>query len=83
MKIPEGSHGLVYVRVSTAHQADDELPIESQVAELTAAVERAGATCEVVKDAGISGTDYAGRPGLQSIASRARESKPGFAWVLV
>ncbi len=83
MKIPVGSHGIVYVRVSTAHQADDELPVESQVAELTTAVERAGATCEVVKDAGVSGTDYAGRPGLQSIASRARESKPGFAWVLV
>jgi len=83
MKIPAGSHGIVYVRVSTSHQAEDELPVESQIAELTAAVEHAGATCEVVKDAGISGTDYQGRPGLQSIASRAREAKPGFEWVLV
>lgn len=83
MNIPAGSHGIIYVRVSTAHQAEDELPVDSQIAELTAAVERAGATCEVVKDAGISGTDYQGRPGLQSIASRAREAKPGFAWVLV
>lgn len=83
MKIPAGSHGIVYVRVSTAHQAEDELPVDSQIAELTAAVERAGATCEVVKDVGISGTDYEGRPGLQSIATRAREAKPGFEWVLV
>ncbi len=83
MNIPAGSHGIVYVRVSTAHQAEDELPVESQVAELATAVERAGATCEEVKDVGISGTDYQGRPGLQSIASRAREAKPGFAWVLV
>jgi hypothetical protein len=64
VKIPAGSHGIVCVRVSTAHQAEDELPVESQIAELPAAVERAGATCEVVKDAGISGTDYQGRPGL-------------------
>ena len=28
-------------------------------------------------------TDYQGRPGLQSIASRTREAKPGFAWVFV
>jgi DNA invertase Pin-like site-specific DNA recombinase len=38
IKIPAGSHGIVYVRVSTEHQASDELPIASQVAELTAAV---------------------------------------------
>ena len=42
IKIPAGSHGIVYVRVSTDHQASDELPIASQVAELTAAIERAG-----------------------------------------
>jgi DNA invertase Pin-like site-specific DNA recombinase len=65
IKIPAGSHGIVYVRVSTEHQASDELPIASQVAELTAAVERAGATCDVVQDAGISGTDLEGRQGLQ------------------
>jgi hypothetical protein len=51
MKIPAGSHGIVYVRVSTAHQVEDELPVDSQIAKLTAAVERAGATCEVVKNA--------------------------------
>lgn len=81
--IPAGSHGIVYVRVSTEHQASDELPIASQIAELTAAVERAGATCEVVQDAGISGTDIEGRRGLQSIAARAREPHPTFSWVLV
>jgi DNA invertase Pin-like site-specific DNA recombinase len=83
IKIPAGSHGIVYVRVSTEHQASDELPIASQVAELTAAVERAGATCDVVQDAGISGTDLEGRQGLQSIISRAREGGPSFSWVLV
>lgn len=61
IKIPAGSHGIVYVRVSTAHQADDELPVDSQIAELTAAVAAAGATCEVVKDVGISGADFEGR----------------------
>ncbi len=81
--IPAGSHGIVYVRVSTEHQASDELPIASQIAELTAAVERAGATCEVVQDAGISGTDVEGRRGLQSIAALAREPHPTFSWVLV
>jgi DNA invertase Pin-like site-specific DNA recombinase len=40
--IPAGSDGIVYVRVSTAHQAEDELPADSQLAERTAAVERAG-----------------------------------------
>lgn len=83
IKIPAGSHGIVYVRVSTEHQASDELPIASQVAELTAAVEHAGATCDVVQDAGISGTDLEGRQGLQSIISRAREGGPSFSWVLV
>jgi site-specific DNA recombinase len=83
IQIPAGSHGIVYVRVSTEHQASDELPIASQVAELTAAVERAGATCDVVQDAGISGTDLEGRQGLQSIISRAREGGPSFSWVLV
>ena len=37
------------------------MPIASQVAELTAAVERAGANCDVVQDAGISGTHLEGR----------------------
>ena len=83
IKVPAGSHGIVYVRVSTAHQAEDELPVDSQVAELTAAVTAAGATCEVVKDAGISGTDFEHRPGLQEIVARAREPKPNFQWVLV
>jgi site-specific DNA recombinase len=83
VKIPAGSHGIVYVRVSTAHQAEDELPVDSQVSELTAAVEAAGATCEVIKELGISGTDFHGRAGLQSIASRARETHPNFSWVLV
>ena len=83
IKIPAGSHGIVYVRVSTAHQADDELPVDSQIAELTAAVAAAGATCEVVKDVGISGTDFEGRPGLQEIVGRAREPHPGFEWVLL
>ena len=36
------------------------MPIASRVAELTAAVEWAGATCDVVQDAGISGTDLEG-----------------------
>lgn len=31
MSIIAGSHGIVYVRVSTWHQAEDELPIESQI----------------------------------------------------
>lgn len=83
LSIPPGSHGKVYIRVSTQHQADDELPVDSQVAELTAAVAAAGATCDVVVDAGISGTDLEGRAGLQSIAAAAREPKPGFTWVLV
>jgi len=83
ISIPAGTHGKIYVRVSTQHQADDELPIESQVAELTAAVRAAGATADVVADAGISGTDLEGRPGLQSIASAARDANPGFTWVLV
>src|SRR5579859_3251590 len=83
IKIPTGTHGIVYVRVSTAHQAEDELPVDSQVAELTAAVAAAGATCEVVKDAGISGTDFEHRPGLQEIVARAREPRPNFTWVLV
>jgi site-specific DNA recombinase len=83
IKIPAGSHGIVYVRVSTAHQAEDELPVDSQIAELTRAVADAGATCEVVKELGISGTDFEGRAGLQSIASRARETHPDFSWVLV
>ena len=77
---PTGSHGIVYVRVSTEHQASDELPIASQIAELTAAVERAGATCGVIQDAGISGTDVEGRQGLQTIAARVREPHPTFAW---
>jgi site-specific DNA recombinase len=81
--IPPGSHGIVYARVSTQHQAEDELPIASQVAELRAAVIAAGATCEVVTDEGISGTDLESRAGLQSIASRARDAHPGFTWVLV
>jgi hypothetical protein len=50
------------------------LPIASQVAELTAAVERAGATCDVVQDAGISGTDLeavaAGGPATDEGVSR-------------
>jgi site-specific DNA recombinase len=83
LPIAARSHGIVYVRVSTQHQADDELPIDSQVAELSAAVAAAGATCEVVSDAGISGTDLEGRAGLQSITARARDPKPGFEWVLV
>ena len=83
IKIPAGTHGIVYVRVSTAHQAEDELPVDSQIAELTAAVAAAGATCEVVKDVGISGTDFEGRPGLQEIVGRAREPHPGFKWVLL
>lgn len=83
IKIPAGSHGIVYVRVSTAHQADDELPVDSQIAELKAAVAAVGATCEVVTDAGISGTDFEHRPGLQEIVARAREPKPNFQWVLV
>jgi site-specific DNA recombinase len=44
---------------------------------------RAGATCEVVQDAGVSGTDIEGRRGLQSIAALAREPHPTFSWVLV
>src|SRR5213078_3576962 len=83
IKIPAGSHGIVYVRVSTEHQASDEFPIASQVAELTAAVERAAATFDVVQEAGISGTDLEVRQGLQSVISRAREGGPGFSWVLV
>ncbi len=83
IKIPAGTHGIVYVRVSTAHQADDELPVDSQVAELTAAVAAAGATCDVIKDAGISGTEFDHRPGLQQVIARAREQKPNFKWVLV
>jgi site-specific DNA recombinase len=83
IKIPSETHGIVYVRVSTAHQAEDELPIDSQIAELKAAVTAAGATCEVVTDAGISGTDFEHRPGLQDIVARAREPKPNFKWVLV
>src|SRR5665811_2553942 len=83
INIPPGSHGIVYVRVSTAHQADDELPVDSQIAELTSAVASAGATCDVVKELGISGTDFEGRAGLQAIAARAREAHPNFSWVLV
>jgi site-specific DNA recombinase len=83
IKVTAGSHGIVYVRVSTAHQAEDELPVDSQIAELTAAVATAGATCEVIRDAGISGTDFEHRPGLQEIVARAREPKPNFNWVLV
>jgi DNA invertase Pin-like site-specific DNA recombinase len=80
--VPPGSHGKIYVRVSTMHQAGDELPIESQISELQAAVDAAGATAEVVIDAGISGTDLEGRAGLQSIMAAAREDRPGFSWVL-
>lgn len=29
IKIPAGSHGIVYVRVSTAHQAEDALTVDS------------------------------------------------------
>jgi DNA invertase Pin-like site-specific DNA recombinase len=82
LAVPPGSHGKIYVRVSTMHQAGDELPIESQISELQAAVDAAGATAEVVIDAGISGTDLEGRAGLQSIMAAAREDRPGFTWVL-
>ncbi|MGH7129979.1 MAG: hypothetical protein ACREIV_15520 [Planctomycetaceae bacterium] len=46
---------------STANQAEDTLPVESQITELSGAVAAAGTTCEVVQD-GISGTDFEGRP---------------------
>jgi DNA invertase Pin-like site-specific DNA recombinase len=82
LAVPSGSHGKIYVRVSTMHQAGDELPIESQISELQAAVDAAGATAEGVIDAGISGTDLEGRAGLQSIMAAAREDRPGFTWVL-
>ena len=57
--------------------------MDSQIAELTSAVASAGATCDVVKELGISGTDFEGRAGLQAIAARAREAHPNFSWVLV
>lgn len=56
---PAGSHGIVSVRVSTAHQAEDELPVESQIAELKVAVEATGATCEVVTEVGRSQKELA------------------------
>jgi hypothetical protein len=54
--IPPASHGSIYVRGSGAHQEDDELPVDSEIAEPTSAVERAGAVCHIVKELGISGT---------------------------
>jgi len=78
--IPPGSHGIVYVRVSTAHQADDELPVDSQIAELTSAVASAGATCDVVKELGISGTGPMSFARRRSSRAKGSRRAGGLLW---
>jgi DNA invertase Pin-like site-specific DNA recombinase len=69
---------LVYVRVSTARQANEGIGLDAQEAKTRAHAERMGwPVAEVFRDEGISGKDgVEDRPGLAALIERAK-STPG------
>ena len=66
---------LIYIRVSTARQAESGAGLDAQEAKCRAHAERMGwEVAEVFSDEGISGKDtIENRPGLKAMIKRARE----------
>lgn len=69
------SVALVYLRVSTARQANEGVGLEAQEAKCRAHAERCGwQVAEVFRDEGISGKDgIENRPGLKALLARAKQ----------
>jgi len=61
---------LIYVRVSTARQAEEGISLDSQERTLTAVAEAAGYTVEVLREEGRSAASITGRPVLREALSR-------------
>ena len=69
---------VIYVRVSTARQADGELPIQSQVDQCQAKAEKLGAeVVRIFRDEGISGRSDS-RPAFQDAISYCELYAPDF-----
>jgi len=59
-----------YIRVSTTGQVEEGLSLEAQRRKIIAYCELYNLELvEIIEDAGLSGTSFAGRPGIQSIIS--------------
>ena len=80
---PNKPVALIYLRVSTARQANEGVGLEAQESKCRAHAERMGwDVAEVFKDEGISGKDGVdNRPGLKALLARAR-SIPGAVTVV-
>jgi DNA invertase Pin-like site-specific DNA recombinase len=61
---------LVYVRVSTARQAEEGISLDAQERTVTAAAEAAGYSVEVLREEGRSAGSISGRPVLREALSR-------------
>ena len=77
-QLAQGSFVAIYVRVSTEQQAEEEIPIDGQIAQLQAMASQKGwMVYDVVRDEGISGrTDD--RPGFQGMIALATQKPPVF-----
>ena len=70
-----GKTAIIYARVSTARQADDGLPVESQIEQCRAKASSIGArVVQVFRDDGISGRTSK-RPGLLGAFSFVEEQR--------
>jgi DNA invertase Pin-like site-specific DNA recombinase len=66
---------LVYVRVSTAEQADHGASLEAQASMLTVEAERRGYVVELLREEGKSGNSISSRPVLTGALSRLRRGE--------
>lgn len=77
--MPQPKTAVIYCRVSTSRQADDELPIVSQRERCKEKAEALGAVVvREFEDAGISGRDADGRPAFMAAISFCEENPPTF-----
>ena len=82
-QLAQGSFVAIYVRVSTEQQAEEEIPIDGQIAQLQAMASQNGwIVYDIIRDEGISGrTDD--RPGFQRMIALAKQKPPVFQGILV
>lgn len=69
---------VIYARVSSVRQAEEELPVESQIAQCRSKAEALGAVVEqVFRDDGVSGTT-SNRPGFQACIEYCELTAPTY-----